>query len=376
MMPGGGIGLGSEISQASRNRMSKMSHDYKKDLNVANPEHLPNDTVQCIRWCKNNSMKILATGDWAGDLKVYQVEQNNNNNFLNLKKSQAMGCPIFRLEWTSDSSTIFVALSDGNVKGFQVGSGSVAQVANHPGLVSMELAEMNGKTIIITIGTDKKVALWTPGNSTPLHGFQLNETPLVSGFSFPHLAIACSNYKIAIIALDKLGQGNQSQPQYITSNLKSPLMSIAVKPNAKRIAVGSVDGRVCLTDFNFGNYRSSLTSKDFILFRAHRDEVRDNPQKSLLFQVNSIGFHQNHKDFLYTCGGDSVIYYWDCIKKDKTKQFQNGGIPVTAADLSPDGKCFAYSIGYDWAYGVWGLNNVQTRPYICVHVNQNGEMKS
>ena len=375
----GGGGLNSNVVQASRNRLNQMSHDYKKDLNVANPQHLPNDTVQCIRWCKNNSMKIFATGDWAGDLKIYQVEQNNNNYFLNLKKSQALGCPIFRIEWTNDSSTIFAGLSDGNVKAFQVGSGNVAQVANHPGLISMELAQINNKTIVITIGADKKVALWTPGNNSPIHGFQLKETPLVSGFSFPYLAIACSDFKIAVIALDKLGQGNQGQPRYFTSNLKSPLMSIAVQPNNRRVAVGSVDGRVCITDFDgnsFGSYGDNLTTKDYILFRAHRDEVKDQPQKSFLFQVNSLGFHQNHKDFLFTCGGNSIVYFWDCIKKDRTKVLRNGGIPVTAADVSPDAKCFAYALGYDWAYGVWGLPNIQSRPYICVHVVKNGEIKT
>jgi mRNA export factor len=95
-----------------------------------------------------------------------------------------------------------------------------------------------------------------------------------------------------------------------------------------------------------------------------------------LFQINSLGFHGAHPNFLYSCGSNSISFFWDCVKKNKSAEFQYGGMPVSAADISPCGKLFAYGLGYDWSKGVWDLPNVKYRPMVSVHVVKNGEMKT
>jgi mRNA export factor len=116
--------------------------------------------------------------------------------------------------------------------------------------------------------------------------------------------------------------------------------------------------------------------KDYILFRAHRNEIKNQPTNSYLFQVNALGFHGAAKNYLYSCGSNSICYFWDCEKKNKSAEFQHGGIPISAADHSPCGRLFAYALGYDWAKGVWDLPNVKYRPMICVHAVANGEIKA
>jgi hypothetical protein len=49
------------------------------------------------------------------------------------------------------------------------------------------------------------------------------------------------------------------------------------------------------------------------------------------------------------------MFYYDLIKKEKIKEFSYSGIPVTKAKISPDGKFIAYSLGYDWSEGIWGI---------------------
>lgn len=163
---------------------------------------------------------------------------------------------------------------------------------------------------------------------------------------------------------------------YSKCNLDSPIMSIAARPASKRIAIGSVDGRICVTEMDFGYNNSTFKLKDYILFRAHRKEVKNQPANSYLFQVNSVGFHAKYPNFLYSCGSNSVCYFWDCVKKNKSAEFIYGGIPISAADISPCGKMFAYGTGYDWSYGVWTLPAVKYRPMVSVHIIQNGEVKT
>lgn len=70
-----------------------------------------------------------------------------------------------------------------------------------------------------------------------------------------------------------------------------------------------------------------------------------------------------------------MTYFWDCVQKKQSAEFHYGGLGTTAAAISPCGNLFAYSLGYDWCYGVWGAAKVDYRPLISVHVCQSGEIR-
>lgn len=366
----GGSGGGNEYLACFKN--NGIREDYKKDTNVSDAKMLPNDSVQCIKWCKNENHKIFVSGDWAGDVKIYKFDVNGNNFSLNLVKSQNFGAPIFEVDWSEDSSLIYIALTTGVVKAMQLQSGNVADVAKHEGLTCMEAGNFQNKQILITMGTDKRLKIWSPGNTNPLLNVELKALPLTSDFSYPFLAIAFSQAVIGLINFETFGK-NQNV-NYFKSNLKSPLQCISLRPLSKRLAVASIDGRICISDFDF-DYNGKLKTKDYILFRAHRNEKKNQPKKSHVYQVNSIGFHAKFKNFLYTAGGNSVTYFWDCVQKKQSAEFHYGGLGTTAAAMSPCGNLFAYSLGYDWCYGVWGTAKVDYRPLMCVHVCKSGDIR-
>ena len=313
------------------------------------------------------------TGDWSGDVKIYQVQPNNGGAAMNMVKSVNVGGPIFKVDWSQDSSVIFIACADGKVKAMQVQNGQIADIAQHQGITSMQVANFQNNPIIVTTGSDQKLMIWKPGQQQPLLQTQLKMIPFVSDFSYPFLVMGCNESTVAVINFEQFAKNQQVL--YCKCNLNTPIMSIAVRPNSKRIAIGSVDGRICVTDMDFGYNNNSLKLKDYILFRAHRKEIKNQPQNSYLYQVNCLGFHSSAPNFLYSCGSNSICYFWDCVKKNKSAEFTYGGIPITAADYSPCGNLFAYSLGYDWSKGVWGLPDVKSRPLVCVHVVQNGEIK-
>lgn len=367
------IGSNEDSGAGSGAQNGPPSEDHKKDINVTGAEMLPTDTVQCIKWIKDASQQIFATGDWSGDLKIYQVVANGGGCNLNLLKTVNIGAPIFKIDWSDDNTMIFIALASGKVRAMLVQSGEVGDLAEHPSLTCMQIVNFQGQLVIVTVGTDQNMMFWKPGTPQPLATIKLQKIPFCTDFSFPYLVIGCSDNTIAVINLEMFAKNQQVH--YTKCNLESPIMSIAIRPQSLRIALGSVDGRICVTDMEFGHNNSSFKLKDFILFRAHRVEIKNQPQNSFLYQVNCLGFHAKFPNFLYSCGSNSVTYYWDCIKKNKSAEFSFADMPISAADYSPCGKMFAYALGYDWSQGVWALPKVNYRPLVCVHLVQNGEVR-
>ena len=354
------------------NQQQQQQQDQMNDINVSSPDMLPVDSVQSLKWMKNEGSLVFATADWAGDVRIYQVVQNGGSANLNNVKTVNLGGPIFEIEWTEDGSAIIAALGSGKVKAIQIASGQIADVAEHPGLTSMKLITIQNDMFILTIGQDQNLVFWKLGTPQPMMNVKLQYIPMVMDFCMPYLVIGCSDSQIAVIQMEKFMQNQKIA--YSKCNLESPIMSISLKPNSTRLAAGSIDGRICMTDMSF-DYNGNVKFTDYILFRAHRHEVKNQPQQSYLYQVNCIGFHKKYPNYLYSCGANSITYFWDCINKNKSAEFNYAGTSTTAADHSPCGQLFAYALGYDWSQGVWDLPNVKQRPFVCVHVVKNGEIR-
>lgn len=235
------------------------------------------------------------TGDWAGDLRIYKFDVNGNSFSLNMVKSQNFGAPIFDVEWSDDSSLIYIALSSGVVKAMQLQSGNVADVAKHDGMTCMEAGTFQNKNIVITLGTDNRMKIWSPGNNSPLVNLELKALPIASDFCYPFLAIAFSHAVVGVINFEKFG--GDSSVHYFKSNLKSPIQCIALRPMSKRLACASIDGRICITDFDFG-YNEKLSTNDFILFRAHRNEKKaKNRKRVMCIKLIQLGSMLNLRTF-------------------------------------------------------------------------------
>jgi len=186
-----------------------------------------------------------------------------------------VGCPVFKVDWSDDNTIVFIGCSDGKVKALNVKSSQVSDIANHPGLTTMQVVNFKNNMIVVTMGSDSNIVFWKPGQNNPLMSTKMNKVPFVSDFSSPYLAIGCSESTVAVIDFNTYT--NNQKIWYSKCNLDSPIMSIAVRPNSSRIAVGSVDGRICVTELDFGYNKNSFKLKDFILFRAHRNEVKKQP---------------------------------------------------------------------------------------------------
>jgi mRNA export factor len=365
---------GGGTQTSSLSSLTAKKQDFKNDITVSKADDLPKDSVQCIKWCRNTSVKAFACGDWAGDLRIYMMEQGAAANgwTLALKGCMNLGSPVFKIDWSPDGSTVFACCSEGVVKALQVQSGNIVEVCKHPNMTTMEIGMFQNNLIVMTFGADGSMAIWKPGTAQPIITKKLPYGVFVSDYSYPFVVLGCQGSQVGLINFENF---SNKEVKFFKCDLNSPILDVALRPESTRLAACSVDGRVCIVDFNFQS-NGNLQHKNFILFRAHRIESQKDKKNSVLYQVNTLGFVKNRKDFLFTCGGESVVFFWDCEAKNKTKEFNHGGIPVTCGDIDQEAQLFAYSLGYDWHKGVWGLPNIKYRPLIMVHIVGPGEIKS
>ena len=94
-----------------------------------------------------------------------------------------------------------------------------------------------------------------------------------------------------------------------------------------------------------------------------------------MYQVNQVGFHPLVDYFMYSSGSEGSLCFWNINTKDKINGYNFREIPITASDISSDGKVFVYALGYDWSNGVWKLNDVKYRPGIFTHVFVQKDVK-
>ena len=97
------------------------------------------------------------------------------------------------------------------------------------------------------------------------------------------------------------------------------------KTNKYNVIVGTIDGRVNLSNFNY-NY-GKWTRDNMITFPAHfNDEKNDSGTITLrkMYCINGIGFSSKYKNFLYTAGSDGSIIFWNFQTKEKIKKLNFG----------------------------------------------------
>ena len=134
------------------------------------------------------------------------------------------------------------------------------------------------------------------------------------------------------------------------SPLKFPTTAISVFADGKGYAVGSIEGRCGIK--NYDTTMRDLGNKYDFCFKCHREEQKG-INKADVYPVNGIAFNKAYNTFA-TYGGDGVIVVWNKDTKSKYRSSKKFPRAFTAADFTEDAKLLAYAIGYDYAKGFEG----------------------
>ena len=165
---------------------------------------------------------------------------------------------------------------------------------------------------------------------------------------FPLLVTAHQDRFIHLWYLPENFQSNNWNPKEVTeSPLKFATTSIAVFGDGKGYAVGSIEGRCGIK--NYDNSKHELGKQDDFCFKCHREESKQS-SKADVYAVNGITFNTLYNTFA-TYGSDGMIVIWNKDTKSKYKSSKKFPLPFTASSFTDDGKLLAYAIGYDWSKG-------------------------
>lgn len=346
---------------------------FDTNFTIVDQSHLPNDTVQVLKFCPAKT-DILAAGCWDETVRIYQLVANMGQKGMVQQACVNVGAPVLDLVWYPNGQGLFVATGDPNTNiiflPLNSSSPTPSPIGVHQGLVCMGFAQIQNFELLITAGLDKQLAFWmmNQGKWERKFNAMLPKSPtcmdidLISNFVL--LGLECD---IGIYMLDKLQKGDPSV-QFIELLLKSPITCVKVrdraqdpenlfKPQERAMVACGADGRIWYGEIKMNNFQKT----DIILFKAHS-------KKNQLYPVNGVGFSKVAHHSMYTVSSDGCTYFWDTVKKNKLSGYTIGdGIPITAADLSPDQSMFAFAVGYDWSLGVWGTTKCKIRPRILIH---------
>jgi len=340
------------------------------DINVRDELDLPTDTISSISWAPSGNNPTFATSDWASCIRIYNLDPN----FSSLTQQACFDAqsPCLCVKWHEDEKTVFAGCTDGSVKSYDIPSGNRSEIGRHEGPVK-SVHWISAANALLTLSFDKTLKFWDLRQAWPVAGYRLDHKVYCSDVLFPYLAIGLSEAKCLFVDLPNIQGALGGRIKYLDSPLgdKTQITSIKVY-NGERAGygIGGNDGRCHISHFSQG--QQPFEKLDYVItFKAHK---KDENQKLKLYPLNCFGFHPHRgHQFLYTCGGDGKMSFWDVKKKDRIAEFDFKDIAVTQAEIDPTGKYIAYSLGYDWARGIQGYMSQQ--PKVCVHTLKDKELE-
>jgi len=380
----------------------------------------PDDTVSSLNFSpvltNNNNTGYFCASSWAGDVRLW--EMNLQNAQSQAKAQQTFkGVPL-DTAWSSDGSKIFVACADKLGYCWDIASNQVQPMSSHDEpLNTINVINMNGTDVIMTTSFGRKVKFWQLGNNNPISELELPFKVYKADACFPIAVCIGEDRGQAVISFQN------NKPEILPKNLNGgdwpnklshQLSCVTIFKNKNTnqpdgFAVGSTEGRSSLTYFNPDdrkkddpkNSSHSPTFDPSFAFKCHRQSPAkvqvqvqnanghvDTKSNSMVdcdaFTVNFVKFHPQFFTLL-TAGSDGTYTFWDKDQRTKLGPNYSKGInssntplqlnlPLTAGDISPDGKFFVYAVGYDWSYGHEYSNLQKNKPVIYIHpemVNAN-----
>lgn len=330
---------------SSDNRQAGSREDYE----VPNT---PTEPISQIAW--SPSADLLGAACWDKCAYVWNVQkqiQNDKGQF----KAEPIGktqhaAPVLSVAFSRDN-IMFSGSCDGVIRMLKIQGGQQGDLGKHEGGVkALEWCDALG--LLISASWDKTIKFW-----------KVSEGKCVYSIPMPERVYACrvkDNLMVAACADKKLYFFDVTKPEKPWKIMDTPLKyqtkSLAIFPDKKGFAVGSIEGRVQLHFFD--DPQRTFT------FKCHRVQMGSNPNSSEVYAVNALDFHP--KGCFSTIGSDGSYHYW--CKESKTRTLKNNTmkLPISDGKFSTNGDIFAYTQCYDWSKGYENYQSGQ-KSYIYLH---------
>ena len=327
------------------------------------------DTVQCLKFIPVPNSNYLASGGWDNKLRVFNINyrvinQNLPNEDAQFSSSLDFGfqhnSQILSLSWEGSTGRIFTGCADGSVNYLDMQKNNLTTLGRHKNPCKEVIYHQN-YNILLSGGFDGLVKIFDIRSGSEVCSYQFENKIYTMSCEKDLLVVGLSELKIAYFNLAKL-QSKIFKPELIfNSHLKYQTRKVAVFPDGKGFAEGSIEGRVAIKNIRDLNNPPPVTNdsgtimgkdeqgKDDFAFRCHRN-TKSSP--TIVYSVNDIVFNRVYGTFA-TVGSDGIYSIWDKMKRSRLHERAsiNDNTPITSCDINSTGNLFAFSVGYDWSRG-------------------------
>ncbi|KAJ1913146.1 RNA export factor gle2 [Mycoemilia scoparia] len=297
--------------------------------------------------------RFLAGSCWDGNVYVWEFDANFQSRQYAMVKHDK---PALCCTWSPDGSLLFSGGADNLIRQLNVATQATAIVGKHDQPIQeIRVVTNNGALLLASASWDKTLKFWNLQSEMPVHTVNLPERPYAMDALDNLIVVGLSDCSFHYI--DATNPNNVVKKDGPGTHQTT---TIAMFPDKTGYAVCTVEGRTSINYFT----QSKENGHDNFTYRCHRTNNQTHP-------VNVIRFNPQTGTFA-TAGADGMICFWDKVARSKTGSLEKLGSPVTAMAYSPDGRKFAYALGYDWGKGV-AFADPQMKNQLFLHTLSNDE---
>lgn len=306
------------------------SHQQQRDYEVS-----PGCTDGVSEISFSPTSDLMAVSSWDNQTRIYDVQSNSFTGSITAtpKSSISSDAPVLGCCWSADGSKVFSAGADKLVRALDVATGQSVSLSGHSDTVR-SVRWCPALSVLVSGSWDRTLRYWDLRSGTnAVATLQLPERCYSLSTSQSYIVAGCAERHISIVS--------SSSPTTIAQSLQSPLKwqtrVVACYGNGEGYAVGSIEGRVSLNNFDSGN------SNGVFCFKCQRDDTN-------IFAVNAISFHPTWGTFS-TAGSDGTFSFWDREIRQRLRCSPRFPQAISSTAFNRTGSIFAYALSYDWSKG-------------------------
>lgn len=216
------------------------------------------------------------------------------------------------------------------------------------------------KGCLLSLGFDNLVRFWTlEGGNKPQMEITLPLKTHTASMDYPYLLIGSADSTVSIVNLKNLP--NVKFPRNPEDYMKVSIEKFSrfncsriIGNDAKKIAVGTVDGRSSIFSFKETYDGFSIIGDPLV----SRSQKTTNSRTALYGQVNCVDLGYMSYEVFALIGGTEDLTAYNIVKRSKGNTYSTSNSSTgaaTAMRLSPKLDYLVYATGTDWNKGIHEL---------------------
>jgi cell cycle arrest protein BUB3 len=307
----------------------------------------PSDGVTALRFSRSGNRNLLLAGSWDGALRVYEGAR--------LQTHVELDHPVLAACFGGGDGEAFAGGLDCAVAQVDLHTKAVTRFGSHAAAVR-HVAYSREFGLAVSGGWDGAVKVWDVrnGGNAMIHEAKLGGKVFGMDAQRHLLVVATSDRQVVAYDLRNFAQPLEQKE----SPLKYQTRCVAVFPDLRGYALGSIEGRVALEYFSDsegqgqdevqeGGEPADKAKKKSYAFKCHRGKVDD---QVCIYPVNAIAFHPTYGTFA-TGGCDGVVNLWDGDNKKRITHLRKFPTSIAALDFNHDGSVLAVAASYTYEEG-------------------------